>query len=83
MTLIYKTTNWLLRHSVQRCVKSRTLVCAMREITRFVKVAVNVLLQSFLSTSIYRTGLQKLSILQHLRPFSATFALRMRRNGYL
>ena len=23
-----KTTNWLLRHSVQRCVKSRRLVCA-------------------------------------------------------
>jgi len=33
-----------------------------RENTHSVKVALNVLLQSFLSTSIYRTGLQKLSI---------------------
>ena len=54
MMLICKTTNWLLRHSVQRCVKSRRLVWRMREITRFVKVAINVLLQSFLSTSFYR-----------------------------
>ena len=28
MMLIGKTANWLLRHSVQRCVKSRRLVCA-------------------------------------------------------
>jgi len=42
MMLIGKTANWLLRHSVQRCVKNRRLVCA-----------------------------------------HATFALRMRRNGYL
>ena len=34
----------------------------MREITRSVTVALNVVLQSFLSTSIYRTGLRKLSI---------------------
>ena len=36
-------------------------------------------------TSIYCTGFQKLSIAPHLslRPFSATFVLRMRRNGYL
>ena len=39
MTLIGKTANWLLRHSVQRCVKSRRLVVHMREITRSVKVA--------------------------------------------
>ena len=38
-----------------------------------------VLLQSFSPMLIYRTGLQKLSIW----PFSATFVLRMRRNGYL
>ena len=38
------------------------IVWSMREITRSVKVALKVLLQSFLSTSIYRTGLQKLSI---------------------
>ena len=28
MMLIGKTANWLLRHSVQRCVKNRRLVCA-------------------------------------------------------
>ena len=28
MMLIGKTGNWLLRHSAQRCVKSRRLVCA-------------------------------------------------------
>jgi len=33
--------------------------------------------------SMYRTELQKLSIKSHLRPLSATFVLRMRRNGYL
>ena len=55
----------------------------MREITRSVKGALNVILQSFLPTSIYRIGLQKLSIQSHLRPFSATVVLRMRRNGNL
>ena len=34
----------------------------MREITWSVKGTLNALLQSFSSTSIYRTGLQKLSI---------------------
>jgi len=55
----------------------------MREITWSVKGALTVLLQSFSLTSIYRIVLQKLSIKSHLRPFSATFVLRMRRNGYL
>jgi len=55
----------------------------MLKITRSVKVALNVLLQSFLSASIYRIGLQTLSIYSHLRPLSAIFALRMRRNSHL
>ena len=55
----------------------------MREITWCVEGALNVLSQSFSSMSIYRTGLQMLSILSHLRPFSAAFVLRMRSNGYL
>jgi len=55
----------------------------MREITWSVEGALNVLLQSFSSTSICRTGLQKLSIYSHLRLFSAAFVLRMRRSGYL
>ena len=81
MMLIGKTANWLLRHSVQRCViKAVDEFGRMREITWSVKGTLNALLQSFSSTSIYHTGLQKLS---HLRPFSATFVLRMRRNGYL
>jgi len=55
----------------------------MREITWCVEGALNVVLQSFSSTSIYRIGLQKLSTQSHLRPFSTAFVLRMRRNGYL
>ena len=41
MMLIGKTANWFLRHSVQRCVKGRRLVCAhaRNQITRSVKVA--------------------------------------------
>jgi len=57
--LISKTANWLLRHSVAYSVDE---FVRMREITRSVKLALNVLLQPFLSTSIYRTELQKLSI---------------------
>ena len=46
MMLIGKTANWLLRHSVQRCVKSRRLVCAHTRnlITRSVKVALKCLI---------------------------------------
>jgi len=46
MMLIGKTANWLLRHSVQRCVKSRRLVCAheRNQITRSVKVALKCLI---------------------------------------
>jgi len=39
MMLIGKTANWLLRHSIQRCVKSRNEFVHMREITQSVKVA--------------------------------------------
>ena len=41
MMLIGKIANWLLRHSIQRRVKSRRLVCAYarNQITRSVKVA--------------------------------------------
>ena len=60
LMLIWKTANWLLRHSVQRCVKSRRLVCAHARKSRvLLKLPWNVSLQSFLSTSIYRIGLQK------------------------
>jgi len=62
--------------------KTYEFLC-MREITWFVKDTLNVFLQSFSSTSTYRIELQKLSIWSHLRPFSATCVLRMRRNGYL
>ena len=47
MMLIFKTANWLLRHSVKRCVKSRRLVCANarnNKITRSVKVALKCLI---------------------------------------
>ena len=46
----------------------------MHEITWSVEGALKVLLQSFSSTSIYRFGLQKLSIYSHLRLISAIFA---------
>ena len=39
MMLIGKTANWLLCHSIQRCVKSRNEFVHMREITQSVKVA--------------------------------------------
>jgi len=46
MMLIGKTTNWLLRRSVQRRVKSCRLVCAhaRNQITRSVKVALKCLI---------------------------------------
>jgi len=50
----------------------------MREIAWSVKGTLNVLLQSFSPTSIYCTGLQKLSIYPQLWPFSATFVLHFR-----
>ena len=46
----------------------------MREITWFVKGTLNVLLQSFSPTSIYLTGLQKLSIYPHIPAFTAIFS---------
>ena len=57
----------------------------MLEITWSVKGNLDVLLQSFSSTSIYRTGLQKLSIVAFAAIFSnsCTAQVRMRRNGYL
>jgi len=84
--LIGKTANWLLRHSVQRGVKSRRWVCAqlrMREITRSVKDALKFCLHSFSTMLICRIALQNFSIQWHWRPFSATSVLRMRSNGYL
>jgi len=46
MMLIGKTANWLLRRSVQRCVKNRRLVCAhaQNEIRHSVKVALKCLI---------------------------------------
>jgi len=65
MILIGKTTNCLLGAYViaySAVLKAVDEFVRMREITRSVKGTLNVLLQSFWSTSIYRTGLQKLSI---------------------
>jgi len=80
--LIGNTDNWLLRHSVQHGPVLKD-VWVSAHAQRSVKGAQNVLLQSLSSTSTYRIRLQKLSLLSHLRPFSATFVLRMRKNGYL
>jgi len=55
----------------------------MHDIKWSVNGALNILLQSFSTTSIYHIGLQKLSIWSHLWPFSATLFLCMRRNGNL
>jgi len=65
MILMGKTANCLLGAYViahSAVLKAVDEFVRMREITRSVKVALNVLLQSFLSTSIYRIGLQTLSI---------------------
>ena len=43
MMIICKTADWLLRHSLQRCVKSRRLVCA-HATTRSVNVALKCLI---------------------------------------
>jgi len=43
----------------------------------------NVLSQSYSSTSTYRIALQKLNIWSHLQPFSATFLYAYTKNGYL
>jgi len=81
--LIGKTANWLLRHSVQRCVKSRRLVCEHARNHAFCQSCPKCLIAVALSTTIYSIGLQKLSTYSHLRPLLATFILRMCRNGYL
>jgi len=80
MMLIGKTANWLLRHSIQCCVKSRRLVCAH---ARSVKVALKCLIAVVLVDVDLSYWTLKVEHLVALRPLSATFALRMRRNGYL
>ena len=52
----------------------------MREITRSVKVALKCLIAVVLVNVDLPYWTSKV---EHLRPFSATFVLRMRRNGYL
>ena len=49
-------------NNARPCVKKTYEILRMREITWSVKGALNVLLQSFSTTSIYSIGLQKLSI---------------------
>jgi len=75
MTTIGKTANWLLRHSVQRCVKSRRWVC------------VHARNHTYCSRSCRRQFLPHLtSKVEHLVAFAAIVSnilLRMRRNGYL
>jgi len=65
------------------CVQKRHISVWACAKSRFVEGTLNVLLHSFSSTSIFCIGLQNLSIYSRLRPFSATFGLRTRRNGYL
>jgi len=65
MILIAKTANCLLGAYIignSAVLKAVDEFVHMREITRCVKVALNVLLQSFLSMTIYRIELQRLSI---------------------
>ena len=67
MMLIGKTADWLLHHSVQRCVKSRRLVCAHAR--NHVKVALECLIAVVLVDVdlLYWT-----SKVEHLVAFSAT-----------
>ena len=65
MILIGKTANcqlgaYVIAHSA--VIKAVDEFVRMREITRSVKVAINVSLQSFLSMTIFRIELQRLSI---------------------
>ena len=83
MMLIGKTANWLLRHSVQRCVKNRRLVCAHARNHASVKVALNVLFAVVLIDVDLSYWTSKVEHIAAFWPFSATFVLRMRRNGYL
>jgi len=65
MILIGKTANCLLgSYVIAHSAVSKAVdeFVRMREITRSVKVALNVLLQSFLSMTIFRIELQRLSI---------------------
>ena len=85
MMLIGKTANWLLRHSVQRCVKSRRLVCAhaRNQITRSVKVALKCLIAVVLVDVVlpYWT-----SRVEHLVAFAAivsNICTAHAQNGYL
>ena len=64
-----KVIKVICENNAQPCVKRRMFLC-MREITWPVKGTLNVLLQSFSSTSIYRTWLQKLS----MAAFTAIFS---------
>jgi len=68
MMLIGKTASWLLRHSVQRCVKSRSLVC-MREITRSLKLG----LKCFIAVVLVDVDLPYWTFkVEHLVVFAAT-----------
>ena len=72
MILISKTANWLLRHSVQRCVKKTVYeFLRMREITWSVKVALKYLIAVVLvDVGIpYRT-----SKVEHIVSFAAIFS---------
>ena len=63
MILIGKTANCLLgAYAHSAVLKAVDEFARMHEITRSLKVALNVLLQSFLSMTIYRIELQRLSI---------------------
>jgi len=89
MILICKTANCLLGAyfiAYSALLKAVDEFVRMREITRSVKVALKCLIAVVLvdvDLPYYRIELQRLSILSHLWPFSATFVLRMRKIGYL
>jgi len=85
MMLIGKIANWLLRHSIQRRVKSRRLVCAhaRNQITRSVKVAQNCLIAVVLVDVDLPYWTSKV---EHLVAFAAIVSnilLRMLRNDCL
>ena len=85
MTLIGKTANWLLRHSVQRCVKSRRLVCAHARNHAICYSCPKIIIAVVLVDVDLPYWTSKV---EHLVAFAAIVsnictALRMRRNGYL
>jgi len=71
MMLIGKTANWLLRHSIQRCVKSRRLFVRMREMTRSAKVALKFLIAVVLVDVDLPYWTSKV---EHIVAFSAIFS---------